>query len=38
MLSRMGEAAGTQFGPGVAEFQFQSYFEASISSPGPEAK
>ena len=38
MLSRMGEAAGTQFGPGVSVFQFQSYFEASISSPGPEAK
>src|SRR5215472_2162993 len=38
MLSRMGEAAGTQLGPGVSLFQFQSYLAASISSPGPEAK
>src|SRR5579871_1401427 len=36
-LSRMGEAAGTQFVPGVAAFQSQSYFDASSSSPGPEA-
>src|SRR5690348_2066160 len=37
MLSRMGEATGTQFGPGLPLFQFQSYLEASISSPGPAA-